>query len=191
MRCSSGQRQTCNASGNWQNTGSAMQQLLRNPNFDNGAVDWTETGDAFISHEDANPDVFAHTPFYLAWLGGYDEPLDEVFQEVTIPASATSITLSFYYNIVTEEVGATVFDTMEVYFWEKVNGMLTTYNLIAELNDNMQTNFSWVRFSATLPASLAGKTGEIGFYMTGDASLVTSMYVDTVALEVNGCPATP
>ena len=125
-----------------------MQQLLRNPNFDLGAVDWMETGDAFISHEDANPDVFAHTPFYLAWLGGYDLPADDVFQTVTIPASATSITLSFYYNIVTEEVGTGVFDTLEIYFWETTGAM--TYHVIAELNDNMQTNFNWVRFTTTL-----------------------------------------
>jgi hypothetical protein len=33
MRCQNGQNQTCDATGNWQNTGASTLQLLRNPNF--------------------------------------------------------------------------------------------------------------------------------------------------------------
>jgi hypothetical protein len=54
----------------------------------------------------------------------------------------------------------------------------------------MPTNV-WTRFSVTLPQSVAGRIGDFGFTAFTDEVYPTSFYVDTVTLEVNGCPPTP
>ena len=43
--------------------------------------------------------IKGQTPPFLAWLGGYSNAQDDLSQVVTVPAGATSITLSFYYAI--------------------------------------------------------------------------------------------
>jgi hypothetical protein len=42
-RCANGQKQICDAAGNWQDTTSPPVQLLLNPGFDAGHVAWTQT----------------------------------------------------------------------------------------------------------------------------------------------------
>jgi len=102
---------------------------------------------------------------------------------VTIPAGATSITLSFYYVIQTQEMSPGVYDTMDVYTYDPA---LAKYTALAAFNDNMATP-SWTRFSINLPLSMAGRTVEIGFQSSTDASKNTNFFVDSVSLDVTAC----
>jgi hypothetical protein len=187
-RCNAGQQQVCDASGAWQTMGTASQQLLVNPAFDAGPTGWKDAGlvGEIINLDDGELDVRAHTPPYLAWLGGYDDAVDELSQTVTIPAGASQITLNFYYNVVTEETSRREYDTLDV-FVVSPDGAKTS---VAHLSDETLTP-TWTRFSVALPVTLAGRTVDIRFVTTTDISLVTSFFVDTVSLDVVGCPAAP
>ena len=83
--------------------------LLGNPGFESGATVWTGTSGAITSSSvQAGPDRA-----WKAWLGGNGRTTTEdVAQSVTIPAAATSATLTFWLRIDTAETtDSTVYDT--------------------------------------------------------------------------------
>ena len=187
-RCSNGQKQLCDATGTWQNTAaSPPTQLLLNPGFDAGHSAWTETtalsASTIITNDSSLTTLKAHTPSYVAWMAGYSNAQDDLAQTVTIPATATSITLSFYYVIQTQEMSPGVVDTMDVYTYDAA---ADTYTPVATFNDNMPVA-SWTRFSTTLPLTLAGRTVKVGFRAMTDTSKNTNFFVDSVSLDVAAC----
>jgi hypothetical protein len=185
-QCANGQRQICDAGGNWQATASPPVQLLANPGFDAGHTAWTETtlsASLIITSDATLMSLKAQTPSYLAWLGGYPNAQDELSQTVTVPAGATSITLSFYYAIGTAETTMGARDTMDVYTYDPVTAAYTT---VASFNDDMPAS-SWARFTINLPTSLAGRTFEVGFRATTDGAKNTNFFVDSVSLDVVAC----
>ena len=185
-RCANGQKQICDATGTWQDTTSPPVQLLANPAFDAGHTAWTETtpsSSSIITSDSVLTTLRAHTPSNLAWLAGYANADDDLSQTITIPASASSITLSFYYVVQTQETTAGAFDTMDVYTYDPA---LAKYTVLATFNDNMATP-SWTRFSIILPPSMAGRTIKVGFQATSDMTKNTNFFVDSVALDVVAC----
>jgi hypothetical protein len=185
-RCTNGQKQICDASGSWQDTASPPVQLLANPGFDSGRVAWVETttsSSAIITNDSALMTVKGQTPSYLAWLAGYSNAQDDLSQVVTVPAGATSITLSFYYVIQTQEITSGARDRMDVYTYQSSGAV---YTALATFTDDNPVA-TWTRFSTTLPASLAGRTFEIGFRATTDMAKTTNFFVDSVSLDVNVC----
>jgi hypothetical protein len=186
-QCSNGQLQSCDASGAWQVTGTASSQLLANPGFDLGPGSWGEVSSAgeIVTFDDGTADTSSQTAPYLAWLGGYDGADDEIFQTVNVPAAATASTLTFYYQVFTEESPrGSEFDTLNVY----VTGPDGVPTRVAHLSDNTVTA-GWTRFSAALPPALAGHAVEVRFVGATDSSLTTSFYVDTTSLDVTACPS--
>jgi hypothetical protein len=193
MRCQNGQNQTCDATGNWVNTGTATIQLLRNPNFDTNPISWTESsygGYPIIGGLPSGFPVGPQTSPYAAWMAGYDYAEDWVYQNVTFPTGATSITLSFYYFILSEDSYYYVVDAMYPYYWDpSVDLELTP---IAELSNlDAATSAVWTRYTTQLPLTLAGQTKEFGFVAATDAALLTYFFVDSVSLTATACPATP
>jgi len=183
-RCSSGQKQTCDATGAWQNTGTATQQVLVNPSFDAGpGSGWQEISPyEEIWQYDGMQDITPQSPSYMAWLAGYDDAADDLYQDVVVPAGATNITLSFYYAVFTDEITSGIYDTLDVSVG--VNG--GAYTLLTELDDNHATS-TWTRFSTTLPASVAGQSLELDFFASTDSLDTTSFYIDSVSLTADVC----
>jgi aminopeptidase S len=161
-------------------------QLLANPGFDAGPTAWTQTtlsSSTIITHDSALMSIKGQTPSYLAWLGGYSNAQDDLFQMVTVPAGATAITLTFYYAIATQEVTSGAFDVLDVYTYDPAAARFTP---VASFNDNMPVG-TWTRFTVSLPLSLAGHTIQFGFRATTDVNKNTNFFVDSVSLDVTGC----
>ena len=188
-RCVGGDLQTCSSTGSWQSTGTSTHQLLANPGFEAGTTNWTTSvagGFALIyvatGMGNSSPDVAAQSPPNVAWFGGYNNADDIASQSVVIPADATSINVSFYYAIVTRENGTAANDVMDV---TVTAGAQTT--AVAHFS-NANAVAAWTRFSAALPATLAGQTVRLQFRDLTNNNAITSFYVDTVALQVVACP---
>jgi hypothetical protein len=166
------------------------RELLTNPNLDLGTTGWTISvaGDFPMIYVadgrgNASPDVVAQTAPNVAWLSGYARADDVLSQRVTIPASSTATTVTFFYAIITGENGAPENDVMDV----QVIADTRTIAL-AHFSDNTPVA-NWTRFSALLPASLAGQTVTLEFHATSNAgNATTSFYVDTISVQVVGCP---
>jgi len=149
--------------------------ILGNPGFESGATTWTGTAGP-ITNNTGRP---ARTGSWKLWLGGNGTTGTEtVNQTVTIPASATAATLSYWIRTDTAESGSTAYDTMRV---QVVDGATAT---TLRSFSNVGTNATYTQYSHSLTA-YKGKTVTIRFTMTEDSSLQTSFVVDDTALNVS------
>ncbi|MEO8379055.1 MAG: S8 family serine peptidase [Acidobacteriota bacterium] len=157
--------------------GGGSSQLLLNPGFESGAVSWTQTA-GVIDSSTGRP---ARTGSWKAWLNGYGTThTDFIYQNVTIPSTATSATLTFYVRIDTAETTTTVaYDTLAVQV--SSNGG-STYTTLASYS-NLNANATYTLKSFNLLA-YKGLTVRVRLYGTEDSSLQTSFVVDDTALNV-------
>ncbi|WP_238176465.1 M4 family metallopeptidase [Kribbella albertanoniae] len=147
--------------------------LLKNPGFESGAVNWTGTS-GVITNSTSKP---ARTGSYKAWLQGNGRTTTEnVGQSVAIPATATAASLSFWLRIdTTETTTSTVYDTLKV---QIVDGSTTT-TLATYSNLNKNTTYTQKTFNVT---AYKGKTVTVKFLGAEDSSLQTSFVVDDTSL---------
>ena len=152
--------------------GCTASQLLGNPGFETGsAAPWT----ASTGVVDGSTDAPAHSGSYKAWLDGYGQThTDTLSQSVTIPASCTSATFSFYLEISTSETGSTAYDKLTV---AAGSTTLATYS-------NVNASSGYVQKSINLSSDI-GKTVVLKFTGTEDSSLATSFLIDDTAVNVS------
>ncbi len=150
--------------------------LLANPGFESGAVNWSAPS-GVITSSSSKP---ARTGSWKAWLGGNGRTTTETLtQSVSIPATATTASLSFWVRIDTAETtSSTAYDTVKV---QVVNG--STTSTLATYS-NLNKNSSYVQKSFDL-AAYKGKTVTVKFLMNEDSSLQTSFVVDDTAVSVS------
>ncbi|MCX6401574.1 MAG: M4 family metallopeptidase [Propionibacteriales bacterium] len=155
--------------------GTPSGNLLKNPGFESGFVDWTGTSGP-ITNNAGRP---ARTGSWKMWLGGNGSTSTEnENQSVSIPASATTATLTFWIRIDSAETtGSTAYDTAKV---QIVNG--TTTSTLATYS-NLNKSSSYVQKTFDLSA-YKGKTVTLKFLMNEDSSLQTSFVIDDTAINV-------
>jgi subtilisin family serine protease len=150
-------------------------QLLLNPGFESGNVNWvTTTG---VISNSGRP---ARSGSFFAWLDGYGTThTDSCYQQVTIPANVASATLSFWVRIDTSETTTTtVFDRLQVQVRNSSNTVLATLATYSNLN----ANSAYVLKTFDLSA-YRGQTIRVYFLGTEDSSLQTSFVIDDTALN--------
>ena len=146
-------------------------QLLLNPGFESGNVDWVATA-GVIDSSTGRP---SRTGSWKAWLNGYGTThTDSVFQDITIPANVTSATLSFFVRIDSAETTTTTaFDRLQVQIRNSSSTVLTTLATFSNLD---KTN-TYVLKTFDLSA-FKGQTIRVYFLGTEDSSLQTSFVID-------------
>ncbi|HEY0783180.1 MAG TPA: protease pro-enzyme activation domain-containing protein [Thermoanaerobaculia bacterium] len=160
--------------------GGTTTQLLGNPGFENGttATPWVPTA-GVINNSSSEP---PHSGSWDAWLNGYGTThTDTLYQQVTIPSTAVSATLTFWLHIDTAETTTTTaFDTLQVQVRNSSNTVLSTLATYSNLNHNtgyVQKSFNLISFK--------GQTIRVYLLGSEDSSLQTSFVVDDFALNVN------
>ena len=153
-------------------------QLFANPGFESGNTGWTSTP-AVIDH--SNSGSAPRTGTWKAWLDGYGRThTDDLYQTVTIPAGACSVTLSFWLKITSAETTTTTaFDVLTVTVRNSAGTVLSTLASFSNLNKGT----AYVQRTFNL-ASFAGQTVRIQFHGTEDSSLQTSFFIDDTSLTV-------
>jgi Subtilase family/Peptidase inhibitor I9 len=146
-------------------------ELLLNRGFESGSVNWTATAGVINNSTGQTP----RTGSWYAWLDGYGTThTDTLFQDVAVPSSATSVTLSFWIKITTAETTTTTaFDTLRVQIRNTSNTVLTTLATYSNLNKS--STYVQKTFDLT---SFKGQTIRIYFLGTEDSSLQTSFVID-------------
>lgn len=146
-------------------------ELLANRGFESGNVSWTATAGVITNSTGQTP----RTGSWYAWLDGYGTThTDSVFQDVAVPASATTVTLSFWLKINTAETTTTTaFDTLRVQIRNTSNTVLATLATYSNLNKS--AGYVQKTFDLT---SFKGQTIRIYFLGTEDSSLQTSFVID-------------
>ncbi len=157
-----------------------VSQLLGNPGFENGSASpapWTVTAGVV----DSSTGEAAHSGSWKAWMDGYGTAhTDSILQTVTIPATATLATLSFWLHIDTAETTTTTpFDTLKVQIRNTSGTVLSTLATYSNLNKN--TGFAQKSFDIT---SFRGQTIQIFLIAIENGSLQTSFVVDDFAVNI-------
>ncbi|MFL6203696.1 MAG: hypothetical protein ACJ76J_31390 [Thermoanaerobaculia bacterium] len=161
-------------------TNNPQQQLLGNAGFENGSASpapWVPTA-GVIDNTASQP---ARTGLWKAWLDGYGVThTDSVYQQVTIPSTASTATLTFWLHIDTAETTTvTPFDTLKVQVRNSANTVLAT--LATYSNLNKAAGYSQKSFSL---APYIGQTIRVYFLGVEDSSLQTSFVIDDTALNI-------
>jgi subtilisin family serine protease len=159
--------------------GGGSGQLLLNPGFESGNNgNWTQTA-GVIDSSTSRP---SRTGLWKAWLCGYGAThTDYVYQNVTIPATANTATLSFWIRIDSAETTTSIqYDLFRVQI--STNGG-STYSTLATYS-NLNKSSTYVQKTFDLSA-YRGSTVRVRLYATEDSSLQTSFVVDDTALNYN------
>jgi subtilase family serine protease len=153
--------------------GCTATQLLGNPGFETGtAAPWTASTGVIDNSTGEAP----HSGSWKAWLDGYGTThTDTLSQMVTIPATCTSATFTFYLHIDTAETTtSTAYDKLTV---TAGTTTLASYS-------NLNKNTGYTQRSVSL-SSYAGQTVTLKFTGTEDSSLQTSFVIDDTAVNVS------
>lgn len=151
-------------------------QILLNPGFELGAVNWTTT--AGVIGTDATT---ARSGSWRALMNGVGSiNTDTVYQEVAIPAAATAATFSFWVNIDTDEGTTSVaYDTLKIEVLNSAGTLLQTLATYSNLNATgtyVQRSFNVLAYK--------GSTIRLRFTGVEDESLITTFLLDDTALNV-------
>jgi hypothetical protein len=157
---------------------SGSQQLLVNPGFETGtATPWVAASGVVTS----STSEAAHTGTWKAWMDGYGAAhTDTLYQQVAIPSTITTATLTFWLHIDTAETSTTgVFDTLNVQVRNSSGTVLATLATYSNLN----ATTGYVQKTFDLSA-YKGQTVQIYLVGVEDSTLQTSFVVDDFALNV-------
>jgi hypothetical protein len=150
-------------------------QLLLNPGFESGNVDWTTTPGVITK----DPSL-AYQGNWLAWMDGYSYPeTDTLQQTVSIPAGCTA-TLTYYLWIYTNEYGYGALDTLGL----TVNGKsLQSFS-------NLNASSGYVKETVNL-SSFAGGSATIKWTSNQTGYNATDFFIDSTALTLSGGSTPP
>jgi hypothetical protein len=157
---------------------SITEQKLLNPGFESGPVSWlTSAGVIDGTTSGSTP----RTGSYKAWLNGYGSAAtDYAYQDITIPSTACSASLSFWYKITTSETTTTAaYDKLTVTVRNTSNTVLATVATYSNLNKS--TAYAQKTFDL---AAYKGQTIRVYFNGTEDSTLATSFFLDDTALTI-------
>jgi photosystem II stability/assembly factor-like uncharacterized protein len=160
------------------NPGNPGGELILNGDFENGTTPWAGTT-ADIS---AWQNQAAHGGTRCAWLcGNGTTATEQLYQQVTIPASAASATLNFWLHIDSSETTTTTqYDKLRIQVLNSSGTLLQTLATFSNLNK--ASGYSLKSFDLS---AYKGQTIRVRFYATEDYSKQTSFVIDDVSLKTN------
>jgi hypothetical protein len=155
---------------------STCNESLSNGGFESGTAPWVQTSSGGFQLIDGTR---PRTGSFSAWLGGYNNGTDTIYQQVTIPANATSATLRFWRYMTSQEGTTTAFDFLYAQLLNSSGGVLTTLQTVS----NTGARNAWIQSTFDVTA-YRGQTVRVYFKVTTDSSLTTSFFIDDVSLNV-------
>jgi hypothetical protein len=143
---------------------------IENGDFEQGQVGWSQysSGGYELIYSDVS---WAHTGSWIAYLGGYHDAIDQLYQDVTITASQPYI--NFYGIINSEDVCG--YDHLYIGFGDDF-----WYIDLCSENNTSEWVHIWVDFSDYI-----GSTETLYFIVETNGSLFSDFYLDTVFLSAS------
>jgi cell division septation protein DedD len=149
--------------------------LIANGGFENGSSPWVESSSGGYEIVDSTR---PHTGSSSAYLCGYNNCSDSIYQKISVPANANSVQLTYYWYMTTQETK----HPYDYLYARILNSSGSTLKTEQTLSDG-STAGSWNNSSFDL-SSYKGQTIEIAFVATTGAKNPTSFFIDDVAVSV-------
>lgn len=152
-------------------------QLMKNGGFESAGANWTATS-GVISKDSS---YAARSGSYKAWLNGYGSAhTDTLYQQVSLPASASTATLSFWLRVASDETTTTqAYDTLQIQIRNSSGTVLST--LASYSNLNKGSTYLSKSFDVS---AYKGQTIRIYFLGKEGSVTATSFLIDDVSLVV-------
>ncbi len=151
-------------------------EKVSNGGFESGSLSpWTQSSGSYSVLDTSAP----HTGSYNTWFAGYNNANDTLYQNVTIPSTASSASLTYWWKQTTQEACCTAYDFMYVQVYNTSGTLLGTLQTIS----NASTSGTYTKSTYSLLA-YKGQTVRLQFRATNDSSLPTNFFVDDVSLNV-------
>jgi hypothetical protein len=159
-------------------SGGTAQQLLKNPGFESGNVSWTASSGVITTATTGEP---AHGGSWEAYLDGYGAVhTDTLYQQVAIPSTIATATLTFWLHVDTAETTTTTaYDTLKVQIQNSSGTVLATLATYS----NLDAKAGYAQKSFDL-SSYRGQTVRVYLVGVEDYRDQTSFVVDDFALNV-------
>ena len=162
-------------------TTAGCANVVVNGTFENADAGWTEVTTAHSSIVDTE---LPHTGSRSAWLGGTDkEPVQYIYQDVRLPANATSIKLAYWRLIHYETDGVLGFFADEAKFATMIANPNGDVLAQVESFDSIDGDDEWHQAQASL-MQFAGKTIRLMFSAENPKRNISSYFIDDVELMV-------
>lgn len=146
-------------------------ERIVNGGFESGTSPWVQSSaNGYQLIDPTRP----RTGSYSAWLCGYNNCNDQIYQTVTVPTNGT---LTYWWYMSTQETSHP-WDYMRVRLYNTSGTLLTT---LRTWSDGSGAGV-WRQDSIGL-GSYAGQTVRVHFSATTDSTLYTSFFVDDVSLR--------
>lgn len=156
--------------------GTTPTQLISNGGFESGSTSWTQASSGGYSVVDSSTSSLHHAGSASAWLCGYDNCSDSIYQSISIPSTATSVSLTFYVYVSTKETGTTAYDKFTAKIRNSSGTVLATPTSLSNASGS-----GWKQYTVNL-TSYKGQTVQVYFSATTDSSLTTSFFLDDVSV---------
>ena len=155
--------------------GTTCMDVIGDGSFEAGRPNplWSESssgGYAIIYQDNA----VARTGSWLAWMGYFASENSQVWQAPAISASATSASLTYWYQIDSGDLC-----NYDYGYFKVAGSTKTTYNLCSSTDTGgayVQATYNMLAYKGTSP--------EVRFQVTTDSSIASSLLIDDVALNV-------
>ncbi|MDP4028816.1 MAG: choice-of-anchor D domain-containing protein [Gallionella sp.] len=155
--------------------------LLLNPGFESGALSWNlySSENYYLISSFANS---AHSGSSYAYLGGYDNAAEAIYQNVAIPANAQTAMVQFWYRITTSEtIPGMMYDKMTVDLYSMASGSkLATLTTLS----NLDASSGWLQSAQVDVSAYKGQEVQLKFTATTDVSAPTGFRVDDVSIAI-------
>lgn len=162
------------------------RELVQDPGFEAGLpnASWVTTSTAasnILDNSSIPSPTPTHSGAWKAWLGGDNSVSETVWQTITVPSWATTMQMSFWFLINTDET-TVLNDRVDIQFRNIAGAPLETpYTLW-----DGDAGTSWARKIVTPTGNYAGQTILLAFAATTDSLNVTNFFVDDVSVQI-GC----
>ena len=153
--------------------------ILANGNFEAGTANWTQqssSGYSIITQQHPRDGTWS------AWLGGYDNAADVLYQTIKIPAGRTALQVSFYVHVYSKDDLNSAYDKLYASI-QPVSSVISPQEVWTV--DNTYASSVWWHVTLTyneLP--YAGQTARLYLRGKTDGSLYTNFFVDTASVQV-------
>lgn len=153
--------------------------LLQNGDFENGTDPWQESSaDGYELVDSMHP----HTGHYGAYLCGYSNCDDVIAQDVTLPDSVSSATITYWWYAATNHQAKSCLDSLRVSVLDSYGQVIG--KLQKACNTNASQKWQQVTFNATsLFSNYSGQTVTLVFNAnTASTQRTTGFFIDDVAV---------
>jgi hypothetical protein len=156
----------------------AQTELIVNGGAELGGTGWSFSGGAGW-----NTQSYGHTGTNCLLLGGNVNQNDSISQTISIPASATNVTYTFYYNIYSTEALTGAYDTLDATIQDTLGNVLATVGSWSNLNKDPAPGNPYYHLQTYNLVAFAGQTVQVVFSSANDFCNPTYFLIDDVSVK--------